>query len=694
VATGLAGPYIATRPERLGPTSRLGGPEMKLSWKALAALAIVTVAQPAEAGGGATITAKVRLAKDLPNQVADLYRSYLGAGSAIYKGDLFLELCEDAACKKVVAAKKVINYVFSTGFPKDVSVADLPAGKYYARFGLDTAYSQQYDGAYDKQHGFGELDLLQSAGADPRPKTNDNPPETTKEITLAAGKSVSLGEVVLGTIVFRPPATPPAPEKGYLLAAASSESGFRNQIDVVDLEAWKMAAAAVPKVAGKDFQGDLCGFVKGEGSDVYTIGVGNDGAYVFAFDSQTRAFAKGEPISIPHPDCKNGMCPAKLDPVNYPWPCRGTMVKKGGKTLLYLVDFKGAGAMPTTMAYALTVVDATGLAQGQKGSVVATYPAGSSPFVTTKRLFRGVGAVGDTLYLVEPSWSKQLADDKIKGKTVVYSVPIGADGKVDFGKRKATQVDPADDTCGSTNNWIPGFTVQSFAGGPKLFVGTDAGVTLLNPDGTKLGDLDGRDYGTLVTSFGLGPDGKTLYGMPNCKSSTKKAKVQQGVGSKRTNLDRHAVLVMDLGSGGKAPALKETARDFDEDGQPDGGIDLEFLFLKRNLLRWCETCTGVVPPTAYTGPEIAVGTRSLFLRGSGIQGDGQKGGSISSSGLGQVGDLGVYDLGSGRGVLFRQHNLWMDGPSSRWGFDLHPKNASKSYDDDQSVSAVMWVPKK
>ena len=509
-------------------------------------------------------------------------------------------------------------------------------------------------------------------------------------MTLKAGAPVDLGEAVLGTMLYTSPAFAPATEKGWLLAAASGDDHFRNHVKALDLETYTLAAPAIPKVKGAPLQGDLCGFVRGKGSEVYAVGVANDGAYVFGYDTSTRTFAAGEPVYIPHPECKDGKCPAKPSAVAYPWLCRGAVAQQGGKTFLYLHDHKGAGAQTSVNGYTAAALDVTDLFKG-KGTLLATYGVGTNPFFTAKRIFRGAAVIGDKLYLAEPSWSKQLADDKEPAKTHVYSVPIGKDGKLDFAKRGKFLGESAADTCGSSNNWIPGLTVQTFAGGPKLFLGNDDAITIHAPDGARVGEVDTRAYGSLVTSFGLGPDGKTLYAMPNCKSSTKKANVLQGVTQKRTTLDRHAVVVMDLASSGKAPALKDTARDFDEDGQPDGGIDLEFLYLKRDLLRWCETCTGVVPPTSYTGPEIAVGERGLFLRGTGMQGDGAA--SINSSGLGQVGDLGVYDLASGRGVMFRGFTLMLDGPSARWGFDLEPKTKSKLYSDDVSVAALLYVKK-
>ncbi|MCC6750560.1 MAG: hypothetical protein IT371_23045 [Deltaproteobacteria bacterium] len=444
-------------------------------------------------------------------------------------------------------------------------------------------------------------------------------------------------------------------------------------------------------MGGADFQGDLCGFVRGSGTTLFVIGVGNDGARVFSFDVAKRAFASGAPLWIPHPDCRDGKCPASPSPTAYPWVCRGTTVKKGNKTFLYLVDFKGAGAQPTAGGMHLAVADVTELAKGN-ASLVATYGVGSSPWLTTKRVLRGIAAMGEKVFVVEPSWSRQLADDKLPRKTHVWALPTLADGKLDLAARTALLGDTADDTCGSTNNWVPGLTVVGTGTGARMFLGNDDGISVFGPGGAKLGDVDVSSYGSLVTSFGLAPDGKRLYAMPNCKSSKAKAKVKAGpAGSKVVTLDRHATVVLDVSTSG-VPGMLHVDRDLDGDGSADGGIDMEFLHHKGRLLRWCADCSGVVPPTSYTGPEIAVGQKTLFLRGTGIQGSGTT--SISSAGLGQVGDVGLYDLGTGRGAVLRGHDLWLHGPSSRWGFDLEPSNAAMDYSGDVSVAALLFVPRR
>jgi hypothetical protein len=35
----------------------------------------------------------------------------------------------------------------------------------------------------------------------------------------------------------------------------------------------------------------------------------------------------------------------------------------------------------------------------------------------------------------------------------------------------------------------------------------------------------------------------------------------------------------------------------------------------------------------------------------------------------------------------------MDGPSSRWGYDLRPENPVKDFQDDVSVGAIVFVAK-
>ncbi len=628
--------------------------------------------------GEASLTAKVKLIKDFPLQVVDLLKQYLTSPDYIFRGDLYLQLCADPDCKTVALTKKVLDEeLYSTGFPKDVTVEGLPAGTWYVRFALDTKYSKQYQGGFDETGGLGPMDVVQVAEGAPAPQSGKNPPAGAKEVTLIDRQTADVGGVLLGSLLFEDPAFPPSTEEGLLLTASSGTDVFRNEIKVVDLSTFTTLEPIVLQYQGKPFEGDICGFVQGQGSALWVIAVGAPGAYVFHFDKERLAFGNAEPVLIPHPDYKGGSTEG-LDPERYPWPCRGVSVVTEGKETLYLIAFKGAGALTSSAPYPLVVVDVTGMANGQQGSLVVALDKDKDPFFDSARLLRGIATDGQSVFVLEPSWSK-LVD-----KNTVYKFDVSA------GVQTTNQVTSgtAEDTCDSSNNWVPAIAVVTMKGKKVVAVGNDDDISFYDTDLNPLGKLDTTSYGRLVTSFAVSPDGGRLYAMPNCKSASKKASVQLGVGNERLDLDRHAIVVIDLSSDPTSPTVLETDRDFDEDGQPDGGIDLEFLYLKRSLLRWCEACSGVVPPTAYTGPEIAVGQKNIFLRGTGIQSDEK-----NSSGLGQLADLGVYDLARGQGVMFRGYQVWLDGPSSRWGFDLNPSNPAKDYTDDVSTAALLWLPK-
>jgi hypothetical protein len=640
--------------------------------------------------GTAALTAKVRMAKDFPNQVASGLRSYVSSGGALTKGDLWLELCADANCQSVQYATVALQAAVLTSSTKDVQVAGLPAGTFYARFVLDSQYSaKDYAGGVAVTGHFGPMDVLQSAGLDPRPTEGHNPPPGTSQVTLTAGTPVDAGEAILGTLVLPDPSFPPTPEHAWLVAATSGAGEFRNAMKLVDLDTYAVQPASVPLQAGKPFEGDLCGFVRGSGSALYVIGVGGKGASIFTWDLATQKFSTSPPAFIPHPDCKKGTCSSSPDAASFPFPCRGVSVAKDGKDLLYLSEWKGAGSLGFTQAYQLVVakMDPAG-----GGTVVALHGPTEGDFLTVKRIFRGIALADGQLLLEEPSWSSQLADEAKKqgtpAQTTVYRVPFTATGDVDFTKRTAFPAGVAADTCGSVVHWPPAFGAYPYQGKTAVFVGSDDALQVFATDGTPLGNVETKDYGRLPTSLALSPNGKLLYAMPNCKADKARLHLLKGVGKDRAELDRQQIAVLALDATTAVPQLVQTARDFDEDGVADGGIDAEFAYLKRDLLRWCKDCTGVVPPTSYTGPEIAVGSQSLFLRGTGAQSTGK-----NSAGLGQVSDLGVFDLARGMGVIFRDYRLWTDGPSARWGLDLRPENATRTYDDDQSVGAILLVPK-
>lgn len=629
-------------------------------------------------GTNGTIKAKLKYVKNFPNQVVSLLRSYL-PGDKIFKGDLYIQMAKDEQFKEVVETRLILSdYLFSTGFYKDVEIKNLPEGNYWVRFFVDTVYSKEYDGAYSKTKSVGPMDVLLCADGS-NPTEGKNPEPLAIQVNLVANQVVDLGQHDLGTLVFDDPSFSPERENGYLLTASSGDSVYRNQIKMVDLGSYTVSSTITAKLGAVAFKGDLCGFVKGQGDYLFTIGVGENGAYVFVFDLNQKKFVSNNPLLIPHPDYGSGN---KLDPEKYPWNCRGVSIAKDNKEYLYLISFKGAGSLTNSAPYPLVVVDATDLPTGGNGSIVEKYDSSVDPFFDTSRIIRGVTTDGSKLYLLEASWSKFVDFN------TVYVFDILSDGKVN--KIYQFSSGTAEDKCGSTNFWVPAIKVVKWNNENMLLVGNDDNIAIYKTDSsyTQVSEINIEKYGSLITSFAVSPDGKALYAMPNCKSYKDKARIRKGISDQRVDLDRHAIVVVDLTSDPNEPDLLFKDRDFDNDGDNDGGIDLEFLYLKESLLRWCATCTGSVPPTAYTGPEIVVGKESVFLRGTGIQSS-----ELNSAGLGQVSDIGVYTILDGRGVIFRNYQIWLDGPSARWGFDLHPENPTKTFEDDVSTAAFYWLSK-
>ena len=634
-------------------------------------------------GAGASLSARLRLSEGFPNQVVPAYRRYLTGGTAAIKGgDLILELCGDRGCGQV-AAHFVVEEgtVLGNETAHRITLEGLPAGNWFARFGLDTTMSRRKAGAYGLDDGFGPFDVLQLADSSALPTLGDNPAAGTVAITLREGTRFDLGEVVLGSIVFEEISRPPAAEEGWLLAASSGDEGYRNVLRRVDLRSYEVDEIYALAFAGEEgvFRGDICGLVPAEDGLVYVIASRLDGAYISAFDATTMSFLPAKAVHVPHPAVESG---AKMEPDMVPWPCRGTVVSMEGRRFLYLVSFKGAGARTSSQPYPLVAVEVTGMSGPGETGLVAAYDESVMPFFNRSRVLRAAASDGSSLFLLEPSWSK-LAD-----QTTIWSLALLPGGTLSEPYRSFS-AGYAGDTCGAANNWPPAMSLVSWGGTERLAVGSDDGLHVFDTSGEQVSFLDLRGYGSLVTSLAVSPDRSRLYALPSCKSSTSKATLQRGLGPERSELDRHAVAVVDLGSDPADPALLFEDRDLDGDGESDGGVELEYLQLNQRLLHWCPDCPGALPPTTYAGPEIAAGARSLFLRGGGGEGD-----EIGVSGLGRSGDVGVFDVGAGHGVLFRGTNPWIDGPDARWGYDLDPASPGRGLSDDVSVSALVFVPRR
>lgn len=206
---------------------------------------------------------------------------------------------------------------------------------------------------------------------------------------------------------------------------------------------------------------------------------------------------------------------------------------------------------------------------------------------------------------------------------------------------------------------------------------------------TAPGNIDLQAFGQLFTDLQTAPDGTLLYAMPMCKTAPAFKTFTLPYGASTEFSDKNLIAMLDLQGSSTLPAVATTTIDVNSDGAPDHGVDLDYYHLKRYIRSFDSTLT--IPPVVYTGPQMAIGAQSIFVRGAGIQGDGKK--SISSSGMGQVQDIGVFDRTSGRGIVFQDYNPFINGLSSeagkgngKWGLEL------SAPDVEASTGGIIYLP--
>ena len=163
--------------------------------------------------------------------------------------------------------------------------------------------------------------------------------------------------------------------------------------------------------------------------------------------------------------------------------------------------------------------------------------------------------------------------------------------------------------------------------------------------------------------------------MPQCKTTAALSDFELPYAAGMENADKNLVAVLDIT--GSSLTEADTEIDINHDGTMDNGIDMDFFHVKDYIRSFNSTLS--IPPVVFTGPQIAVGENLMFVRGSGIQGNG--GGTISASGLGQAQDIGVFDLSNGRGVILNEYLPWWNGLSAgdgtaRWGITLQEETSS------------------
>lgn len=629
----------------------------------------------------ADIQLRVLLGNNYAIQLDELFRASFTASSGLGRMRIFARYCADAACEEPLAvvqgeiddADEDGSYVFSSastsgmGFDRGVRIPAAPLGTSYLQLVGDTQASIEWGKGEctDVTDCPGDVDVLQVADFQLNldlPGSEGNPPAATLEVSVgAAGDTIEIEDIVyLGHIHFAGDElwTPAPADPGRLLAAVSNEEDtFRNRMALIDLA----DASATPgqladdsyrlQLDGSDFPGDVCGVIDG-GESLYAVGVGSAGAHVFELDGTTGQQVSDSPIAVFPPDGED-----------YPWPCRGVYAEVGGAGHLYLVQYRGAGAEDTSTPSPLYHVN---LDTGATESDFGEYSEWAWRSVT-------INADGDQLIAHDMSWSKHSRDNNIDVNRLI-PIDLQTDGSIGtIGEPTVTDL-TADDTCGGQLSYPSAAKIVSVGGVDKLLVGHDFGVAVYDPASLeKEDDIDLRTFGIVFTDFALSPDGERLYALPVCKSVTGDSDFELPQGAGMEKADKNLVAILDIT--GDPLAIAQTDIDINDDGTPDNGVDMDYYRVKSYIRSFNSTLP--IPPVVYTGPQMAVGESLLFVRGSGIQGNG--GATISSSGLGQTQDIGVFDLSTGDGVVFDRYMPFFDGLSSEagtgtgiWGYDVNP----------------------
>jgi hypothetical protein len=644
------------------------------------------------------VKGNILLSKNYPKNLYSLFYASFGASSKMARGTLWARFCEDAACNTVEETVKVEvpgadanGYaLYSTGFAKAVTVqTSLLPGTHYLQFVLDTQYSiDEGKGSCSPGKCPQDADTLQTDSdtlqANNAGGTEYNPPAATTAIFVNSGGGTTTlsNTIYLGHIVFSGEelwANPPS-ESGKILVATSN-GGLLNAMKTIDLQTYGIEPSSyVMQRAGGDYQGDICGTVRGDNA-LYAMGITSGfGAHIFELDPKTGIQVGSEAIAfIPHQDHSGVEADGPDFTISaefYPRPCRGVFVKAtDGSRHLYLLQFKGAGSLDTSGPNPLYHVNLT---------TPATTEALFSS--ATNQAWRAIDVANNKLFVAEMSYSKDNKTDVKKNKvcTIALTSNGSASATVDCTATEYT----SQEKCDSQLHWPSDMKVISLAGTNYIALGHDKGVAVFKAsDLTFSHDVDLQQFGTLVGYLAFSPDGSSLYAMPQCKANTAVSWFTLPYGASTEKSDRNLVAALDLT--GATLKVANTSIDIDNDGTMDNGIDIDYFFIKNYIRSFGSTLS--IPPVVYTGPQMVVTEKVLVVRGTGIQGNGTT--TVSSSGMGQVQDIGFFDLAGGKGLVFENYMPFFDGLSANagqgaaiWGFDLGKD------DEENATRALTYLP--
>lgn len=558
-------------------------------------------------------TMNVLLSTNFPAQIHTDYRSHVSANSGMARGDLYLRVCEDVVCATEVSRVLVEEDVLlSTGIAQSFTATDVPVGTYYAQVMLDTQFSQEHNAGCEQDDAScaSQFDVLQTAAT-----------------------SVSANNADVGDPSLNPAAT---------ASLVTVQDGVTLELSVVRLGHIYFPERSVPDADAARPR--------------VIVPVG---------DSVSRPRVARIDVSMDEPETRSSE--PTVDDEGFDGDICG--IVPGSDSVYAIGAVEGGHYVFDLDADTLTqsVADPVFIEERDCApNAIACFPDMTQstidvPVLPSPCLGREVARDDETeeTFFTREGWRTET------GRTEVYrdepeapeAPTLVATGEIFTG------------TCGGHDDQPAGFAMAAFADERHSFVGNDDSISVFDSAHALVGTIDTSDYGVVITDFALSPDGETLYAVPACKSEN------QGTLSSSTQSqasDRHRIVVLDLTSDTDDDGLPDLAfstRDFDADDVADGGLDLEFLHLKQEILDWCESCFGVLPPTAITLPRIEASENFVYLRGNNASNN-------NISGLGQLGDLAVFDISTGRGIIYQNYQPWLDGPSGRWGIGLDSSEAS------------------
>lgn len=386
--------------------------------------------------------------------------------------------------------------------------------------------------------------------------------------------------------------------------------------------------------------------------------------------------------------------------------CSGVFVQVGGRDWLIGFDAK-------PYDHAVFVADVTEIDGGNVAAVGAEDPLFThTPVVEFYNPTVWDDGAGPRLLFMEqtPKSSPSVGNKLRVAKLALAGDALEVVAEPALTLETAPTPNPADN-----QGEAPALIVADVGGVARIFVGNKDTITVIDPaawaivDMTGLGssdplqrDIDTRRFGQNIKAFALSPDGATLYALPETAypvapffNTPVQWKNANGA-TQSTSMTVHRLALVDL-SGAVPRLMVDVATDPSECFLLAGctaqtaqfGYDLNLLALKQWMLAtgFAPSTGAILPPQAMNVRQLAVSDKAVFLIGRDHD-DGV------GTALGNLSDLAVIDLASGRMPVFRG---WRGDPdrllglSDPFGFRVGEDDAVLG-DARAKSAAVLYLP--